>query len=49
MRLAVAQGEGEGAGGIASLGLIDANYPIQNGETIRSYCTAQGTIVNLLG
>ena len=35
-RLVVAQGEGEGVGGIGSLGLIDANYCSWNGFTVRS-------------
>ena len=30
------------------LGLVDANYNIQNGQATRSYCTAQGTMSNLL-
>ena len=30
-RLAVAKGEGEGVGGTGNLGLIDANYCLQNG------------------
>ena len=29
--------------------LVDANYSIQNGWTMKSYCTAQGTVSNLLG
>ena len=32
-----------------SLWLVDANYFIQSGEGMRSCCTAQGTISNLLG
>ena len=32
----------------ATLGLADANYYIYNGQTIRSYCMAQGTIFNIL-
>ena len=39
---------GERVGGTESLGLADANYDIQSGEAMRSYCTAQGTINNLL-
>ena len=35
-------------GWIGSLGLADANYYIQNGQTTRSYCIAQGTIFNIL-
>ena len=35
----VAKGEREsGEGMIESLGLADANYYIENGETTRSYC-----------
>ena len=32
-----------------SLGLLAANCSLQNGETTRSYCIAQGTTSNLLG
>ena len=31
-----------------SLGLVDANYYIQNGEAIKSYCTAQGKYIQSL-
>jgi len=31
------------------LGLADANYYILNGWAMRSYCTAQGSVSNLLG
>ena len=44
----VAKGEGVGGGVIGSLGLADANYYIENGETTRSYCIVQGTIFNSL-
>ena len=38
-----------GQGGVAwSLGLIDANYYMQNGWRTRSYCVAQGTVFNIL-
>ena len=37
----------QGSGGTGSLGLT--NYYIQNGQAIRSYCVAQGTISSLLG
>ena len=43
-RLVVAQGEGEGVGGIGSLGLIDANYCSWNGLTMRSCCVALGIL-----
>ena len=36
-------GRGEGEGWTGSLGLVDANYYIWNGQTTRSYCTAQST------
>ena len=42
-----AKREEEGSSG--SLGLVDANYYIQNGQTARSHCRAQGTISSLLG
>ena len=41
--------EGVGEEKIGSLELVDANYYIQNGWTTRSYCIAQGTIINNLG
>ena len=31
-----------------SLGLADPSYCIENGQTTRSYCIAQRTIVNIL-
>ena len=34
----------EERGGTGSLGLIDANYCIWNGQAMRSCCIAQGTI-----
>ena len=44
------QGAGgrERVGGTGSLGLVDANYCIQNEKVMKSYCTAYGTISNLL-
>ena len=38
----VAKGEGEGAGWIGSLGLIDADYCLRNGLAMRSCCVALG-------
>ena len=38
-------GGGEGEGRTGSLELADANYYIQNGQTTRFYCIAQGTIL----
>ena len=43
-RLVVAKGEGEGVGGIESLGLIDTNYCLWNGLAMRSYCVALKTM-----
>ena len=40
---------GEEVRGNAGLGLVDANYHIQKRQTMRSNCTAQGTISNPLG
>ena len=45
----VTKDEGEGEGWTESLGVAGANYYIQNGQTIRSYCIAQGTKSNLPG
>ena len=46
----VAKAEREGGKGwTGSLGLVDANYYIENGETTRSYCIAQEPISNLWG
>ena len=45
-RLTVAQGEG--VGGIGSLGLTDANYCFWNGPTIRSWCVALRTMSRYL-
>ena len=43
------QGVGSsGKGWIGSLGLADANYYVENGQTTRSYCIGQGTISNIL-
>jgi len=41
-RLVVA--EGEGAGWLGSLGLIDANYCLWNGLVMRFRCVALGTM-----
>lgn len=43
-RLIAARGEGEGVGGIGSLGLMDANYCSWNGFTMRSSCVALRTM-----
>ena len=43
-RLVVAKGEGEGVGWTESLGLIDADYCLQNGLPMRSCCVALGTM-----
>lgn len=32
-----------------SLGLVDASYHVENGQAMKSHCTAQGTLSNLLG
>ena len=42
------RGRGCGGGRDGSLGLADANYYIENGQTARSYCIAQGTLFNIL-
>ena len=42
--LVVAKGEGEGAGRTGNLGLIDADYCLWNGLTIRSCCVELGTM-----
>jgi len=47
-RLVVAKGEGEGVGGIGSLGLTDADYCLWNGPAMRSCCVALGTMSNHL-
>ena len=47
-RLVVAKGEGEGVGGIGSLGLSDANYCSWNGFTMRSCCVALRTMSRYL-
>ena len=39
--------KGEGVGQAGSLGLVDANYYIQNVWAIRSSCVAQATITSL--
>ena len=38
----------EGEGWTGSLGLVDENFYIQNGQAMRFYCVAQGTISNHL-
>ena len=43
-RLVAAWGEREGVGGIGSLGLMDANYCLWNGFTMRSCCVALRTM-----
>ena len=40
---------GEGVGWMGCLGFVDANYDTENGEAMRSCCTAQGTLSRLLG
>jgi len=45
----VAKGEVVLEGWSGRLGLADANYYTQDGKTTRSYCIAQGTILNILG
>ena len=47
-RLVVAWWEGEGVGGIGSLGLMDANYCSWNGFTVRSSCVALRTMSRYL-
>ena len=44
------RGEEEGVGWTRSLGLVDANYYIQNGQAMRLYCDAQHReLYNLFG
>ena len=43
-RLVVAKGEGKGAGWMGSVGLIDTNYCLWNGLTVRFCCVALGTM-----
>ena len=43
-RLAVAKGEGKGAGWTGNLGLIDANYCLWNGLAVVSCCVALGAM-----
>ena len=43
-RLVVAKGTVEGVGWTGSLGLIDADYCLQNGLAMRSCCVALGTM-----
>ena len=47
-RLVVAKGRGEVVGCTGSLILVDANYHIQNGQTMWSCCRAQAIISSLL-
>ena len=47
-RLVFAWGEGEGVGGIGSLGSTDANYCFWNGLTMRSCCVALRTMSRYL-
>ena len=47
-RLVVAKGVGEGVGWTGSLGLIDADYCLQNGLAMRSCCVALGTMSSYL-
>ena len=44
----VAQGEGEGVGGVGSLGLMDADYCFWNGLAMRSSCVALRTMSRYL-
>ena len=44
-RLVVVKGEWGGEEWTGSLGLVDANHYIYNGQAMRSYCTSQGTII----
>ena len=41
--------KGAGEGHIGSLGLVDVNCYVEDGSTVRSYCIAQGTIINHIG
>jgi len=47
-RLVVAKAEGEGVGGIGSLGLTDANYCSWNGITMKFCCVALRTMSRYL-
>ena len=47
-RLVVAHGEGEGVGGIGSLGLTDANYCFWNGFAMIYCCVALRTMSRCL-
>ena len=47
-RLVVPRQEGEGLGGIGSLGLTDANYCFWSGLTMRSCCVAWRTMPRFL-
>ena len=43
-RLVVAKGQGKGVGWLGNLGLIDTNYCLWNGLSMRSCCVALGTM-----
>ena len=47
-RLVVAWGEGEGGGWMGNLGLMDADYCLQNGLAMRIYCVALRTMSRYL-
>ena len=47
-RLVAAQEETEGVIGIGSLGLMNANYCLWNGEAMRACCIALGTMASHL-
>ena len=42
------KGKGSGGGKNWEFGLAEANYYIENGQTTRSYCIAQGTLFSIL-
>ena len=46
--LRLPRGRGLGEGWSGRLGLADVSFYIQDGQTTRSYCIAQGTILNIL-
>ena len=45
-RICVCRGNGEGL--LGSLGLTDADYYMENGQTTGSFCRAEGSIFNIL-
>ena len=49
IQLGVAKWEGEKAGWMGTLGLVDVNYYTKNRWAMRSYCTALGTLYSPLG